>query len=204
MFGSRLMVLVGIGLYCLASLGVGLLPGYAAVIVARTIQGVAQAISVPASFALLVHLLPAGKGRTRAVAFYSAGGPTGSLIGMIGAAIAVQVSSWRAIWLAFAVIAALAFVVAWCVAAVDVRGQHVRIDWLGLALTVVGSTLVTFALAQSELAERQVRNVSTLVADSYSGRRRTSRFASPSASSGSSRSPPASGSLSDTAPLWRR
>jgi MFS transporter, DHA2 family, methylenomycin A resistance protein len=97
--GAKRVFMTGFALFTAASLACALAPDAAILIAARCVQGLAAAILVPNSLALLSHAYHDDKARRRAVAVWAAGasialtaGPFvgGSLIALIG---------WRSIFL---------------------------------------------------------------------------------------------------------
>src|SRR4051794_4560141 len=81
--GRRRMFVVGIGLFAVASLAVGLAQSPAWMISARALQGVGAAILAPSTLALLSTSFPEGEQRTRAMAAYGALAGIGTAIGLI-------------------------------------------------------------------------------------------------------------------------
>ena len=108
-YGHRRTVMASLIAYCAASVLAQLSVGLVSLTLARALQGVAAAASVPAALRLLTTLTPDGEPRRRAVAGWSAAGATAGACGFILGGFATQLASWR---LAFAVIAAMSGVLA--------------------------------------------------------------------------------------------
>ncbi|HEY0363707.1 MAG TPA: MFS transporter, partial [Solirubrobacteraceae bacterium] len=72
LLGRRRTFVLGIGLFTVASLAVGLAQSPAWMIGARAVQGVGAAILAPSTLALLSTSFPEGSQRTRAMAAYGA------------------------------------------------------------------------------------------------------------------------------------
>ncbi|WP_139031263.1 MFS transporter, partial [Bradyrhizobium sp. ORS 375] len=92
-FGARRVFMAGFALFTAASVGCGLAPDAASLIALRGLQGLAAALLVPNSLALLNHAYPDPKARGRAVGIWAAGasltltaGPFvgGTLIALVG------------------------------------------------------------------------------------------------------------------------
>jgi len=70
LLGRRRMFIVGLGLFTLASLAIGLAQSAAWLLGARAVQGVGAAILAPSTLALLSTNFPEGPARTRALGWY--------------------------------------------------------------------------------------------------------------------------------------
>src|SRR5580692_8305768 len=70
LLGRRRVFVIGLVVFALASLLVGVAPTGWWLIAARAVQGIGAAIVAPSSLSLLTASFPAGAGRARAVAWY--------------------------------------------------------------------------------------------------------------------------------------
>ncbi|RZL80484.1 MAG: MFS transporter [Rhodococcus sp. (in: high G+C Gram-positive bacteria)] len=96
LFGRRRVFVAGLAVFAASSFLVGAAATDWWLIAARALQGVGAAVVAPASLSLLTASFPAGRERTRAVAWYGAAAGIGASIGLvIGGALADWVS-WRA------------------------------------------------------------------------------------------------------------
>ncbi|WP_255771548.1 MFS transporter [Pseudarthrobacter sulfonivorans] len=96
LLGRRRVFVVGLTVFALASLLIGVAPAGWWAIAGRAVQGVGAAIVAPASLSLLTASFPEGRERTRAVALYGATAGIGASLGLvIGGALAHWIS-WRA------------------------------------------------------------------------------------------------------------
>ncbi|HWB69694.1 MAG TPA: MFS transporter [Solirubrobacterales bacterium] len=99
LIGRRKVFLVGVGLFSVASLGCAVADSQAALIVARTIQGLGAAVISPASLAILTASFAEGSERNRALGIWGAmaglGGSAGALLG----GILTQSFGWEAVFL---------------------------------------------------------------------------------------------------------
>jgi EmrB/QacA subfamily drug resistance transporter len=93
--GRRRMFMVGIGLFAVASLAVGLAQSPIWMIAARAVQGVGAAILAPSTLALLSTSFPEGPQRTRAMAAYGALAGIGTAFGLIVGGVLTSALSWR-------------------------------------------------------------------------------------------------------------
>ncbi|OMH33115.1 MFS transporter [Tersicoccus sp. Bi-70] len=96
LLGRRRVFVIGLVVFSVASLLIGLSPAGWWAITGRAVQGVGAAIVAPASLSLLTASFPEGRERSRAVAWYGATAGIGASLGLlIGGALAQGVS-WRA------------------------------------------------------------------------------------------------------------
>src|SRR3954463_12158493 len=93
--GRRRMFMVGIGVFAVASLAVGLAQSPAWMVAARAVQGVGAAILAPSTLALLSTSFPEGPQRTRAMAAYGALAGLGTAFGLIVGGVLTTALSWR-------------------------------------------------------------------------------------------------------------
>ncbi len=95
LLGRRRMFIVGLGLFTLASLAVGLAESASWLIGARAVQGVGAAILAPSTLALLSTTFPKGPQRTRALGWYGATAGIGASIGLVAGGLLADWVSWR-------------------------------------------------------------------------------------------------------------
>jgi EmrB/QacA subfamily drug resistance transporter len=95
LLGRRRTFMLGIGLFTLASLAVGLAQSPAWMIAARAVQGAGAATLAPSTLALLSASFPEGSARTRAMAAYGALAGIGTSFGLIVGGVLTETLSWR-------------------------------------------------------------------------------------------------------------
>lgn len=93
--GRRRMFVVGLSIFTLASLAIGLAQSPSWMLVARAIQGIGSAILAPSTLALLQSNFREGPERTRAVAYYGATAGVAASIGLVLGGILADWLSWR-------------------------------------------------------------------------------------------------------------
>lgn len=81
--GRRRMFAVGLAVFTLASVAVGLAPTGGLLVAARAVQGVGAAVLAPSTLALLTVSFPEGTERTRATAAYGAVAGIGASVGLV-------------------------------------------------------------------------------------------------------------------------
>ncbi|GAA2184667.1 hypothetical protein GCM10009785_33490 [Brooklawnia cerclae] len=150
--GRRRLFLVGMTAFTLASLACGLAPNVPALIVLRTIQGLAGAVMIPQGFSLVKIAFPPEHLRKALVPF----GPIMGAAGVLGPILAGWLlaanpfdTQWRSIFLINVPIGVAAIVLAALFlprhAAED---PSVRVDVIGVALLTAGSALLIVPLVQ--------------------------------------------------------
>lgn len=138
--GSRRMFMLGFAIFTAASLGCALAPNAAMLIVARLVQGLAAAILVPNSLALLSHAYADEKARGRAVGVWAAGASLALTAGPFVGGGLIALVGWRSIFLVNLPIGLTGLWLAWRYAEetapspereVDLPGQLAAIASLG-------------------------------------------------------------------------
>lgn len=97
--GAKRVFMAGFAIFTAASLACALAPNAAVLIGARLLQGLAAAILVPNSLALLNHAYPDDKRRGRAVAIWAAGASCALTAGPFLGGGLIATVGWRAIFL---------------------------------------------------------------------------------------------------------
>jgi EmrB/QacA subfamily drug resistance transporter len=148
-YGRRRVFSVGVALFALASGTCGLAPGVRSLIGARAIQGVAAALLVPGSLAILRASFE-GVQRGRAIGTWSSFSAVAAGIGPMLGGWLVESVSWR--WIFFLNLPLAA-------AALAIARRHVpesrddratgRLDVMGAALAVLGLAGLVFGLVES-------------------------------------------------------
>lgn len=94
--GRRRMFVIGLVIFTVASILVGIATDSTFMIAARALQGIGSAIVAPTSLALLLATFAEGKERSRAVALYAAVAGIGASVGLILGGAFAELVSWRA------------------------------------------------------------------------------------------------------------
>ena len=99
LLGRRRLLVIGLVLFAVASLGCGLARWPVMLIVARMVQGAAAALASPAALSLLTTASPEGHERNRALALWQASTAGGATTGIIAGGLLTQYLGWRAVFL---------------------------------------------------------------------------------------------------------
>lgn len=94
--GHRRMFILGLSLFTLASIAIGIAPSITWLLTSRAIQGVGAAVLAPSTLALLSINFPEGAQRTRALSLYAAAAGVGATLGLVLGGFFADLVSWRA------------------------------------------------------------------------------------------------------------
>jgi EmrB/QacA subfamily drug resistance transporter len=131
--GRRLMFLVGVGIFAVASAACGMAPSVRTLILARSVQGVGAALLIPGSLAIISASFDEEK-RGRAIGTWSAFTAITMALGPVLGGWLIEHASWRwAFFLNLPLAAAVVFISLRHVPE-SRSSQSGRIDWLGAGL----------------------------------------------------------------------
>jgi EmrB/QacA subfamily drug resistance transporter len=150
LFGRRLVFSIGVVGFALASLGCALSGSIAMLVVFRVIQGLAGALLMPNTLAILRATFPADQ-LTKAVGIWGATSALAVASGPIVGGLLVEHVSWESIFLLNLPLGAITLVTTAAVVA-ESREPDVerRFDFPGLALLSAGLFLVVWALIKAQ------------------------------------------------------
>jgi MFS family permease len=153
--GYRRILLIGVGVFCLASLLCGVAPSPVVLVLARVLQGVGAALIFPQTLTG-IQLNFFGKERIRAIGLYaialSSGAVAGQILGGVLISANIAGSHWRAIFLINPPIGAVVIAAALRYLPADGRPTARRVDGPGVAALSASLLLlvVPLALGRSE------------------------------------------------------
>ncbi|OAF13670.1 MFS transporter [Bradyrhizobium centrolobii] len=136
--GAKRIFMAGFAIFTAASLACALSPNAVALIAARLVQGLAAAILVPNSLALLNHAYPDDRQRGRAVAVWAAGASLALTAGPFVGGGLITLVGWRAIFLVNLPIGLAGLWLAWRYADETTRAPSREIDLPG-QLAAIGA-----------------------------------------------------------------
>ncbi len=144
-FGRRLIFVIGVVIFAVASAGCGAASNIQQLIVARSIQGVGAALLVPGSLAIIGASFDE-KSRGQAIGTWSGFTAITTAVGPVLGGWLVEHASWRTAF--FINLPLAAVVIAISVRRIpDSRGASVRrIDWLGAVFVTLGKEGVLVAV----------------------------------------------------------
>ncbi len=148
-FGPRLMFLVGLGIFTLASVACGLSTSPGELIIFRVIQGAGGAILTPQSLSMIVTLFPADK---RGAAF-GVWGAVAGLAAMTGPTLGGFLTtsfSWNAIFFVNAPVGVIALVLAFLFVP-ELKSQRAhRFDLVGMLLSSGALLALIYAIIEGQ------------------------------------------------------
>jgi EmrB/QacA subfamily drug resistance transporter len=152
LLGRRRVFLAGTATFALSSLLCALASSRGLLIGARGVQGIAGAITSPATLSIITSTLPEGRERNRGLALWGAMAALGASSGALLGGILTEAFGWEAI---FAVNIPLgALVVALGMLAIPsiapVEGHPRRFDALGATLVTAGLIALTFGIVRTD------------------------------------------------------
>jgi EmrB/QacA subfamily drug resistance transporter len=146
--GRRLMFVVGLAIFTLASLAIGIAQSPGFLITSRAIQGLGAAILAPSTLALLQTNFPEGPERTRAVAYYGASAGIGASVGLVLGGVLADWTSWRVGFFVNLPIGIAMIVASYRYIVETDRGSG-SFDLAGALTSTVGMTALVYGLVRS-------------------------------------------------------
>jgi EmrB/QacA subfamily drug resistance transporter len=147
-FGRRRIFVLGLWLFGITSVLCGIAPNSEVLIAARALQGLAGALLVPGSLAILAATFE-GEERGRAVGTWTAWTGIATVIGPVGGGVLIEVFSWRAIFLVNVPLILLTIWIAERSVQESVDPEADRhIDGVGIILSALGLGGPVYALIQ--------------------------------------------------------
>ena len=147
-YGRLVVFRLGVlGLF-VSSIVAGLAPGIELLLVARAVQGLCGALTVPSSLALVLPQFPAAR-QASVIGVWASAGMAASGIAPGMAAGILEIADWRWVYLAIAPIAALAFLGSlWFLHETAEPDRSRPLDLLGVAMGTAAVFLVVLATLQ--------------------------------------------------------
>ncbi len=145
LLGRRRVLMIGIGVFTVASLVAGLATSAGMLLVARAVQGFGGALASPSALALLTVFFKEGRERMRALAWYTAVVIGGSAVGLIVGGTLVEWLSWRWIFFINLPIGVALLLVAPRVLP-ETEKQRGAIDVIGALTSTLGMLAIVYGL----------------------------------------------------------
>jgi EmrB/QacA subfamily drug resistance transporter len=145
---GRLLVLrVGLIGFAVTSIAIGAAPSAEFLIVARALQGVAGALLVPSSLALITANFR-GPAQARAIGIWTAATTSAMIAGPLVGGIFVDLLSWRLVFFINVIPIAITMVLLMRLGHPDHRREGARVDYLGAILCTLGLGGSVYALIE--------------------------------------------------------
>ena len=146
-FGRIRILRIGLVLFGIASVAIAASPDPLFLVLARGLQGIAGALLVPSSLALITSTFD-GKARGRAIGIWTGLTSVAMILGPLIGGVFVDLLSWRLAFLINVVPIALTLVLLARLGQRDEARPGVRIDYLGAVLCTLGLGGPVFALIE--------------------------------------------------------
>ena len=151
--GHRLIVILGLAVFALASLSGGFAGDPVVLITSRLVQGASAAFVAPSVLAILTRTFTADAARARALGIFQAATAGGATAGIVLGGVLVQFFGWRAVMLVNPpIIIVLVLLMIWHLPKSPDRGPRMSLDVPGAAL--ITATAAAIVLAASEGQQR--------------------------------------------------
>lgn len=146
--GRKWVFLTGLALFTAASVAAAYAGSVTALIVARGAMGVAEALIMPATLAIIGHVFPPGAERTKAIGIWSAAVGVGTVIGpMVGGRL-LSDFWWGSVFLINLPIGVVGLLAAAYLVPNSRAREARRLDWAGALLSVVAVASVLWAVIE--------------------------------------------------------
>ncbi len=149
-YGRKRVLLLGLGVFGLASLAGGFAQESGHLVAARAAQGVGAAALAPAALALLTAAFPGGRARIRAFGAWSAMNAAGAALGVLIGGLLTEYAGWRWVMFVNVPMAVCALALAWRIAPGPAPVRGGRPDVLGAVLATAGMTLLVFGVVRTD------------------------------------------------------
>ena len=155
-YGKRLIFICGSLWVTAVTIAIPFCPDEISFETLRGLQGLGAAANVPTAIGILGVTFPPGQTKDYAFSFYSAGAPLGSIFGNLLGGLFAQYASWKWIFWALAIIAAVVTIAGYVIIPVPPL-QHAAdkskasVDWIGGALITVALIALLFAMTEGNV-----------------------------------------------------
>jgi EmrB/QacA subfamily drug resistance transporter len=144
-FGRRRLLILGVGVFILASGACAAAPSLAVILAGRLAQGAGAAMLMPNSLAILGQEF-SGAAKGRAIGMWAAAGAMGAAVGPVLGGWMIDLGSWRPIFLLNIPLGGAAMFLAWRFVPRDAASGAAPLDWAGGALATAGLGLLSWGL----------------------------------------------------------
>lgn len=147
-FGRRRALLGGLGLFAGVSLAATFTSEPGALIVLRTVLGVAAAFVMPATLSTITSTFPRTQ-QARAVSIWAAVAGASAALGLLASGALLEVGSWRSVFWLNTVMAGVAFIGTYVFVPESAQPGKQRVDVTGAALTVAGLGVLVYSVIEA-------------------------------------------------------
>jgi EmrB/QacA subfamily drug resistance transporter len=165
LLGRRRILLVGLAVFTLASLGCALATTDSVLIPMRCLEGLGAAIVLPAALSIVMNMFPDGAERNKALGVWGAIGASGATVGVIAGGLLTRYVGWQSIFFLNVPIGAAALAIApRIVPESRLATQRRRYDPFGAVSVTGGLSLLVYAVSTAPQAGWATARTVTLLA----------------------------------------
>lgn len=150
LLGRRLILMVGLGLFALASLAGGLATNDIQLVIARAVQGLGAALMSPAALSLVTTMFTEGAERNKALGIWGAVAGSGGAVGVLLGGMLTEWLSWE--WVLFVNVpiglVVAAFVPRW-IAESRADSAHRSFDLAGAVSVTAGLAILVYGVVNA-------------------------------------------------------
>lgn len=148
LLGRKQIFQIGMAIFGIASLVVGVATDATMMIIGRAVQGIGSSIVAPASLAMMMDAYE-GEQRSKAISYYGATAGIGSIIGLLIGGALTSYISWRA---GFLIKMPLIILIMWLAYRYIPKGKvgKATIDYVGSILSVIGLSSFIYGLTSKD------------------------------------------------------
>jgi EmrB/QacA subfamily drug resistance transporter len=150
LLGRRIVFMVGVALFTLASLVCGLSESEGTLIAARAVQGLGGAIISPAALSIVMTTFEEGAERNKALGVWGALGGSGAAVGVLLGGVLTKWQGWEWIFFVNVPVGAAVFALApWVVPESRRETARRRYDPFGAVTVTAGLVLLVYAMSKA-------------------------------------------------------
>jgi EmrB/QacA subfamily drug resistance transporter len=149
LYGRRLVFMIGVVIFTVASLFCGLAWSEGVLIASRAVQGVGAAVITPSALSIVMTTFEEGKERNKALGIWGALGGGGAAVGVLAGGVLTTYLSWRWIFFVNVPVGALAFAVTPRVVRESRAEVKKALDIAGAVTVTTGLALLVFAVSKA-------------------------------------------------------
>lgn len=148
LLGRKQIFQIGMAIFGIASLVVGIATDATMMIIGRAVQGIGSSIVAPATLAMMMDAYE-GEQRSKAISYYGATAGIGSIIGLLIGGALTSYISWRA---GFLIKMPLIILIMWLAYRYIPKGKvgKATIDYVGSILSVIGLSSFIYGLTSKD------------------------------------------------------
>lgn len=146
-FGRKKVLTIGLYGFLITSLLCAVAPTSEVLIISRALQGIAGALLVPSSLALLIAYFK-GKLQAKAIGLWTAWTGAAFIVGPLIGGLLVDVSSWRLVFIINIIPIVVALALMRFIPVAEKQLERKKVDYAGMVLCAIGLAAIVFALIE--------------------------------------------------------